>query len=136
VKWNSPVIFLSVIALLLGCEASHIPSRTSRRPAPPKFDKSLPLNYDNVRAQILEPKCFGCHRADAATGAETFLFDTYERVKNDQLGLWTEPPSESRVVQAIMATDKYRMPPPGKAPLSEDEIEYIVNWIAAGKPEF
>ncbi|MDX1492555.1 MAG: PSD1 and planctomycete cytochrome C domain-containing protein [Longimicrobiales bacterium] len=86
---------------------------------------------DRVRP-VLEQKCFSCHTDDQRGGLR---LDSRERLlQGGGRGPAVIPgnPEESLLVAAIRHTDADLQMPRNGDPLSEQEIEGIVEWIRAG----
>jgi len=75
----------------------------------------LPLNYQSVKGAIFEKRCKECHQ---------FVL-SYE-----QTALRLE-----KIKDRITRKDNKIMPPPTKAPMANDEITFILEWIESGAPE-
>lgn len=96
----------------------------------------MPLNYQTLLTQILQPRCVQCHNPGDDSDASQILFTPYANLIKG--GRWTSPAAQSKVVQLLRSTNlDERMPPPeaGDA-LPEDQIRFIERWINAGNPEF
>lgn len=76
----------------------------------------LPLNYQSVKAAIFEKRCKECHQF--VLGYETTLLKV------------------DKIKERITREDSKIMPPPNKAPMAEEEIAFILDWIESGAPEF
>jgi hypothetical protein len=49
---------------------------------------------------------------------------------------WQAPGVSSKVIESVTRTDGEVMPPPEtKDKLNESEIQFVIKWIDAGKPE-
>ncbi len=130
--------FILGTLLLSACSASHV---LNSNVVDKKFDKTLPLNYQTVYAEILDRKCANCHGAGSSSKANGKPFAPYATMAEvnppEKPDLMSTPASKSRMYRAITRLDKHRMPPPTIAgPLTQDEIDFIAEWIDAGKPEF
>jgi len=97
----------------------------------------MPLNYQTLKAKILEPRCLYCHNAGDTTDAGAILFSPYSQLMQGARR-WSSPAKESKVVRLLRTTNlEDRMPPPEDGEgLHEDEIQFIERWIDAGKPEY
>lgn len=99
----------------------------------------MPLNYETLFKRILQPNCVNCHNPDAEdVEAAGILFYPFEEIK-DREDLWEGPGASSKMINTLVSTDEdKRMPRPIKPkefkPLTAEEIDYIVRWIDAGKP--
>jgi hypothetical protein len=111
-----------------------LPECRERQPRPPILD--MPLNYQTLKSEILDPVCWRCHNADSESSAKSILFDPYSELMSDPVQRWSSPAAQSKIIRSVTRNDKHRMPPPTEGDaLTSDEIEFIVRWIDAGKPE-
>jgi uncharacterized membrane protein len=91
--------------------------------------------YASVVQPIFERRCVQCHKESKSKGK--YRMDTYELlVKGGKEGEGLIPgkSAESNIIKRVMLPkdDEEHMPPEGKTPLNEDEIEIIKWWIDAG----
>jgi hypothetical protein len=110
--------------------------------APPS---AIPLapTFTSIRANIIAPKCAGCHTPNAGNNnmpSGRFDQSTHQAITSSN-GLGTtrvimpNNAAGSRYVQRIVSTDPaFRMPRNAPAPLSPQEIQVITDWINAGAP--
>jgi hypothetical protein len=106
---------------------------------------AMPVTYETLLTKILQPKCLMCHTEKPPVGEEDaadFLFTPYAAIVGDPSmdRQWAAPGAGSRVVKFLTRTDDKRMPPPDAPgavanPLSQDEVDFIIKWIDAGRPE-
>ncbi len=103
--------------LLVGCSPSHTvplkPIKTEDKL------KNQPLDFSNVTKFVFEPYCIKCHSATGGNQGDVNL-ETYEAVK-----------PILRFIQDEVVSR--RMPTRTKMP--QDEIDFLVQWIAVGAPE-
>ena len=134
----APIFSAAVFALLLfaGCHASHRYGPLSGYDDG-SFWKTQPLNYQTLKVNLIDVKCLGCHNIASTPELCRANFETYENLIDDCRGVWDPPGISSIVHRALTRGGKNRMPPPRVGPaLSDDEIDFIVRWIDAGRPEF
>ena len=82
---------------------------------------------------VLKKYCAGCHNASDSDGE--FSLENFETMmKGGESGPAITPGSSasSRLVQLIRGKLEPAMPPEGEARPSEDEVQWIVDWIDAG----
>jgi hypothetical protein len=103
----------------------------------------MPLNFETLKTRILDTKCLYCHnpKGDDWEAAEV-SFETYADIASgDYSKYWKSPAATSKVYKEITynnETSDNGMPPndSNTARVTKEEIDYIVRWIDAGKPEF
>jgi hypothetical protein len=110
------------------------PARPTPAPEPPL--SLAPLTYETALNRILKPKCLRCHNLDSTSDAVGTLFFPYEELASHR-GLWRKPGANSKFAHLVTREDDERMPPTNStiAPLSEEELDFMVRWIDAGIPE-
>ncbi|WP_020528381.1 c-type cytochrome domain-containing protein [Flexithrix dorotheae] len=97
------------------------------------------LIYSDMVAPILEAKCLSCHNENKSKG--DFLMTSYAQLlaggKSEKAGLTPGDLEKSELFQRIIlpADHDDHMPPPGKTPMSENEIALLKTWISSGAPE-
>lgn len=99
----------------------------------PDLDK-LELSFENLKTEILGPKCMVCHSAETA---KRTILDTLADVRRHQL--LADTAEDSILYQVTVPGMNKRFMPPqrGKtilAPLTEKELSYLKRWIEAGAP--
>lgn len=132
-------LLISAIAFTLSAcgKPVHIPALNIEAPPPQKKIEDAPVNYQTLRDYILEPHCSTCHSPDSPSPANSILFAPYQTLAGATPARWESPAESSRIIRTLTRTDKFRMPPPTAGDgLSESEIDFVVKWIDAGKPEF
>ena len=94
----------------------------------------MPLNYQTLKTQILEPKCLKCHSEKENKEDENILFTSYKALT--AASEWNAP-AEKSVVYDEISDESDGMPPAEDSTprLTPDEIEFVKKWIDAGKPE-
>jgi hypothetical protein len=99
-------------------------------------DDTSEIDFARQIRPILSNRCFVCHGPDEGTREADLRLDTNEGAFADLGGyspILPGEPLESEVYKRISEADEdMRMPPPGKDPLSEVEIDLIRRWIQAG----
>ena len=109
----------------------------ARRPEPLRPERTV--RYGRDIRPLLSDRCFSCHGTDPATRAADLRLDSFDEATRD-LGdgfrvIVPGDPDASPLLERITSHDPHeRMPPPeaNKPSLSEEEIETIRAWIAAG----
>ena len=82
---------------------------------------------------ILEAKCFECHGPDEQEGG--LRLDSREAfLRGGETGtiVTLGAPETSRIIRAVQRLNELKMPP--KRKLQPEEVEVLVNWVAAGAP--
>jgi uncharacterized membrane protein/mono/diheme cytochrome c family protein len=116
---SSPAACLAVLAFVLAAAA--------------------PAQDDAARVHALfERKCVECHGSELSKpkGKFGFVTDLARMAKDPEL-IVPGNVDDSELYQVLIDTDPERHMPPEKAregPLSEDEIELVRRWVAAGAP--
>lgn len=127
------VVGAALVAFILSCN-EHI-DKQSLPPPPEKPVSEWPLNYQSLQSRILAPRCSRCHSVGGR--ASSVLFEPYATLIADNHKRWEAPGLKSKIVKTLTRPDKFRMPPSGEGQaLSDEEVDFIVRWIEAGKPEF
>lgn len=94
------------------------------------------LVYEDMLQPVFEAKCLSCHNDQRAKG--DFVMTTYEDLlkggKGETPSVTSGKPEESELFKRVVLPDDHadRMPPEGKTPLSEYEINLLKFWIASG----
>ena len=96
--------------------------------------QNQPLSYQVLLTQILQPYCIKCHNANDPSNASMYIFNPYSAMQADTKN-WNAPGASSVAAQKLQATDNTRMPPLPNAALTAEQINYIIRWIDAGKPQ-
>jgi len=94
-----------------------------------------PISYNEDVRPVLNKKCMTCHGGVRRKGGLSLLFRTaaLDTLDSGKRAIVPGKPSESEIMRRITHPDpSERMPPEGKAPLKEEEIETIRRWIAQG----
>jgi len=101
----------------------------------------MPLNYETLNTRILQKKCLSCHTDDSDSDAKDYPFYPYQALVDEGMSgyEWRPPAIKSKVYRDITASDDDDdlMPPldSGQSRLNQNEIDFIVRWIDAGRPE-
>lgn len=96
----------------------------------------MPLTYETLTTQILQPRCLHCHNPDGEDpdAKDIALYPFADLVA--QKNMIAADAAHSKFYKYVARTDDSRMPPPEDgAPLDADQIEFIKRWINAGAPE-
>ncbi|MDX1616308.1 MAG: c-type cytochrome, partial [Candidatus Promineifilaceae bacterium] len=126
--------------------------------APAPEEEEIPTDPDEVEAQeaeeeaeeeavgevvsfsedimpIMEFRCIDCHGSDGGWDAATY--ELFMNSGDNAPVVIPGEPDNSLLVQKLKAThdEGDPMPPPPIRPLSEAQIQLIVDWIAAGAPD-
>ena len=97
------------------------------------------LVYEDMMVPIFEAKCMSCHNAQRAKGE--FLMTSYENMlkggESDHPSVTPGKPLESEMYNRVVLPEGHsdRMPPEGKTPLKQSEIDLLKFWIASGADE-
>ncbi|NHF61467.1 hypothetical protein FK220_019095 [Flavobacteriaceae bacterium TP-CH-4] len=94
-----------------------------------------PLIYEDVVGMILENNCVSCHNTNKRKGG--LLMTSLEGLlKGGDVGNTVVPgnPENSELILRLQLPkdDKEHMPPDGKKPLNDSEIQILERWIALG----
>ncbi|MBJ6369043.1 c-type cytochrome domain-containing protein [Snuella sedimenti] len=94
-----------------------------------------PLIYEHVVGQILENNCVACHNENKKKG--DYLMTGMEQIiagGKTGVAMISGKPEESEFIRRLRlpVEDKEHMPPEGKKPLSENEMQILERWIALG----
>ena len=94
-----------------------------------------PLIYKDVVERFLDNKCVSCHNPNKKKG-ELLMTSLKELLIGGEVGNTIVPgnPQESELIRRIHLPfeDEDHMPPDGKTPLDDIEIQIITQWIALG----
>lgn len=127
--------------------SSPPPSSFSLQPSSPPSSFSLPPSSPQPSSPsalftlkvlpVLKEKCFGCHGQDPEDIRGAYNLLTREGMlkggESEEPSLVPGKPEESPLYQAVL-WEGYEMPPKENDRLTEEETEYIRQWIAAGAP--
>ena len=94
-------------------------------------------DYDRDVRPILAAKCFTCHGPDADSRAAGLRLDTFEGatavLKSGLRAIAPGDPAASEMLARVAHADPDElMPPDGREPLSEAELDAIRRWIESG----
>lgn len=102
-----------------------------------KAPKTQPVAGQSLYAgsiqTIFNAHCVSCHGSDKAKG--DLRLDSYEWLKKARPAILDKENSELVRRITLPATDDEAMPPDGKNPLSEKEVEAIKAWVEKGAGE-
>lgn len=94
-----------------------------------------PLIYKDVVSRILDHNCVSCHNPNKTKG-ELLMTSLDEILKGGESGntIVLGNPEESEMIRRLHLPleDDEHMPPDGKKPLSQAEIQILERWIALG----
>lgn len=94
-----------------------------------------PLLYEHVVDRILKDNCVSCHNPNKKKG-QLVMTGLSEIIKGGEVGNTIIPnnPDESEMIKRLHLPleNEEHMPPDGKNPLSENEIQILERWIALG----
>jgi hypothetical protein len=131
---NAPETTDILAGSLSACQ--NLPDAPSTGPGDKPISE-MPLTYQTLVSRILQPKCLRCHN-DKSEDIEAagVLFYPYQEILN-RPHLWETPGAESKIVHSLTNEDQDEiMPPPqDSGPLSQDEVEFVIRWIDAGKAQ-
>lgn len=94
-----------------------------------------PISYNEDVRPILNKKCLACHGGVRRKGGLSLLFRTaaLDTLESGKRAIVPGEPGESEIMRRITHPDpSERMPPEGKKPLKQTEIQEIRRWIAQG----
>lgn len=94
---------------------------TPTTPIPPTPPEVEFISYEMVNVKVIQPRCLGCHSEEGGNRGEVNL-ETYENVVALAGTIETEIKSGS-------------MPRPRNKPLTPEQKELILKWIANGAPK-
>ncbi|EAR00587.1 c-type cytochrome domain-containing protein [Maribacter sp. HTCC2170] len=94
-----------------------------------------PLIYEHIVGRIIKEKCVSCHNPNKKKG-QLVMTGLSEILKGGEIGNTIVPtkPEESEMIKRLhlpLENDEH-MPPDGKNPLSENEIQILERWITLG----
>ncbi|MBC8770631.1 hypothetical protein H4O18_21780 [Arenibacter sp. BSSL-BM3] len=94
-----------------------------------------PLIYEHIVHRVLDNNCIGCHNPNKTKG-ELLMTSLGELIKGGESGpaLVIGDPMNSELIRRLHLPleDEEHMPPEGKKPLSDNEIQILERWIALG----
>ncbi|HQR41027.1 MAG TPA: DUF1549 domain-containing protein, partial [Gemmatales bacterium] len=98
-------------------------------------DDAKPISYDKQIRPIFQAHCQGCHQpAKAKSG---YIMTSFAQLlaggESGDKAIVPHHPEQSRLLTDITPIQgKAKMPPDGRAPLSDAELDLIKRWIAQG----
>ena len=94
-----------------------------------------PLIYQHIVNRILDKNCVSCHNPNKQKG-QLLMTSLAELMKGGEVGNTIIPgdPEASELIQRLHLPmeDEEHMPPEGKKPLDDNEIQILERWIALG----
>jgi hypothetical protein len=124
--------FLSVFVLVfVGCSAEHkIGDLETPFDSPKTTTTLLKPNYQSLRENLFKTQCLGCH--DDLGIFSRYDFSTYQALLSYPK-LFEVVPGETdvRFVKSLVTG----FMPKGKPRLSDEQIQVVREWVAAGLPE-
>lgn len=94
-----------------------------------------PLIYEDIVHRILDDKCITCHNANKQKG-DLVMTSLKGLLKGGETGSTLIPwdPGQSEIIRRLLLPeeDEDHMPPDGKRPLEESEIQILERWITLG----
>lgn len=95
------------------------------------FSQETTLDYQGVRKKILEPHCLTCHSGpDAPNGLDYSTYDSMVKNPPYQVIIPGEP--ERSILYVEVETGGM---PDGGPKLSDEEIQFVYDWIKNGAVE-
>lgn len=93
------------------------------------------ISYDKQIRPILQAHCQGCHQPAKAKSA--YVMTSFQQLlkggESGDAAIVPHHPEKSRLMGDITPVNgKAKMPPDGRAPLSDSEVDLIKRWIAEG----
>ena len=99
----------------------------------------MPLNFETLKTQILQPKCLLCHNVKSSDSDSAEIpFETYADVVGVSGQYWTAPGNTSKAYEEVNYPEGDDGMPPLESKidrLTDKEMDFIVRWIDAGRPE-
>jgi WD40 repeat protein len=94
-----------------------------------------PLSFTKHVRPILQTNCMGCHQPAKSRG--DYVMTTFEKLvaggESGKAAIVAKHPEQSKLITDVTPADgKVKMPPEGKKPLSETDVELIRRWVAEG----
>jgi WD40 repeat protein len=122
---------LALASLVLALSASSLCAAEPPKPT----DGPAEVSYYRQVRPLFQQHCQGCHQPAKAQGGYvmTEYADLLKKGDRDQPGVIPGKPDESYVVEQLRGKDgKKPEMPKGKDPLSQHDVNLIVQWIAQG----
>jgi uncharacterized membrane protein len=99
--------------------------------APPEILPGAEPTFSGFVQPILQARCLACHSASTPLGGwDASSYETVSRTGENAPVTDAGDVESSLLARLIQGLDGKSMPPGGSLPL--DEIQIIVDWIAAG----
>jgi len=103
-----------------------------------RLDSSRPaadsISFSDQVVPIFQAQCQACHNSQTALGGwDSTTFEAVTTTGNSRNVVIPGDIENSVLAQRVTGTQGAIMPPSGQ--MSEDEIQIILDWIAAGAPE-
>lgn len=94
-----------------------------------------PPSFDDEVLPLLQRHCIECHDAEKRKGGLRLDDREMARAGGISGDVLSGGLAESVLHDRISSEDPdWRMPPPPRAPLSEDELDILTRWVEAGSP--
>ncbi len=90
--------------------------------------------YEDTLRPTLDARCFSCHNENKTKG--DYLMTNFEQMlaggKSGRTAVEAGQPDNSELIHRVSLPEEHNdhMPPEGKTPLQEDEIQMLKWWIA------
>ncbi|RYZ55522.1 MAG: hypothetical protein EOO14_13170, partial [Chitinophagaceae bacterium] len=93
-----------------------------------------PVDFNTDVKPILNRSCISCHGGVKKQGGFSVLFreEALAKLKSGKYGIVPGDPGESEMIRRLTLDDPEERMPYQHAPLSEDEIETLTQWIRQG----
>ncbi|MEZ6016111.1 MAG: DUF1549 domain-containing protein [Planctomycetota bacterium] len=103
--------------------------------APPLRAQDPAVDHWSAVHPIFAARCFECHAGERRKGGLSLgTRDGLLRGGSSGAVITAGDAGKSRLIELVTSTDPFERMPPEGAPLSEDEVEALREWIDAGAP--
>ena len=122
-----PVAFATGLALVTVAVSNLVADEVKPANGPVSFHKQI--------RPILQANCFGCHQPAKARG--DYVMTNFDKLvaggSSGEAAIVAKHPEQSKLIADVSIVDgKATMPPEGRKPLSESEVELVKRWVAEG----
>ena len=133
---------LLMLALLPACGGEDSPLAPTEEPDEENGEQA-PVTLARLAAEIFTPKCAtsGCHAGAAPSAALSLEADRLAEMigaksHQEEGALLIDPgnPDGSYLISKVKGTGSGKQMPIGMDPLTPEEIQMLVDWVAAGAP--